>query len=363
MSVVNKMLQDLEARQADGQPVQADYQPPAGKKPSKPFMVVAAVLVVAIVLLALDNFGAYDSQNTSEMPSQVATPSQPQSQPKPVDTAIAETTNVEHSAAEQPESTAAVTAQSAEFEDEENEIALSTISRIDALANETPLAQDSDIPTEVEKQPPQNDEAMPQGQFAMSDTSDVSTPARLKAEAKLALQEGENGRAVQALEALLEFEPDNLAARKRLAALYFSVGDTGNAERTLQQGLVLDDQNGELKLMLARLYSQQQQFDIAFSILQGQSVALIDGTDLLATRASLAERLTRFDDAREDYQTLVTMQPDNARWWLGLAVILERQKDYPLATRAYERAADLGQLSADVSRFIQQRLAFLAEAS
>lgn len=70
MSVVNKMLQDLEARQSQTDEINADYQPPQ-KKQSKLLVLVLLVLAVAAIIFALKNesplFGVVQIKNLLQL--------------------------------------------------------------------------------------------------------------------------------------------------------------------------------------------------------------------------------------------------------------------------------------------------------
>ena len=62
MSVVNKMLQDLEARQSQTDEVSADYQVPP-KKQSKLFVLVLLILAIAAIMFAITDISQMFSKD------------------------------------------------------------------------------------------------------------------------------------------------------------------------------------------------------------------------------------------------------------------------------------------------------------
>ena len=98
----------------------------------------------------------------------------------------------------------------------------------------------------------------------------------------------------------------------------------------------------------------------AFQSLEHSQASAFLYPDFVSFRASLAEKIKRYDVARSDYRQLLESQPEESRWWLGYAVSLERLEENSGALQAYQRVASLGQLPQDVMQFVQQRIRFLA---
>lgn len=69
---------------------------------------------------------------------------------------------------------------------------------------------------------------------------------------------------------------------------------------------------------------------------------------ILALAASNALRLEDFQGAAKYYLRLSQLEPDEARWWFGLANALQAQNEIEAALTAYQRSIQLGQLRADL---------------
>lgn len=67
--------------------------------------------------------------------------------------------------------------------------------------------------------------------------------------------------------------------------------------------------------------------------------------------------------ALESYQQLVILQPNNARWWLGLGIQQERANQVELAKNAYEQALTHVGISSSSIAFVQERLQVLETVS
>ena len=77
--------------------------------------------------------------------------------------------------------------------------------------------------------------------------------------------------------------------------------------------------------------------------------------DYYATRAALAQELEQPAVAARSYQQLVVVQPGEARWWLGLAIAMDKQGRALAALDAYRKALTLP-LSPASRQFVQQRI-------
>lgn len=61
------------------------------------------------------------------------------------------------------------------------------------------------------------------------------------------------------------------------------------------------------------------------------------------------------------YQVLIKMQPDNGRWYLGLAIVYDKNSQFSLAVNAYALALAKADLSASSVKFAKQRMQALGE--
>ncbi|PSW09598.1 hypothetical protein C9J01_20335 [Photobacterium rosenbergii] len=178
--------------------------------------------------------------------------------------------------------------------------------------------------------------------------------------AEKALKEGDSRKAIGYLETAVKYNPQWITARQKLAALYYGRGDSRRAITTLQQGLVLDSNQPDLRLTMAKLLVNESQQQAALNVLSQMPSYTHSG--YLAMRGALAQQLNQNDLALSSYQHLVKAEPYDGRWWLGLGVALERGQELEQAEEAYQQALQMGQISGETQQFIRQRLAVLANS-
>lgn len=351
MSVVNKMLQDLETRENDAANIPADYQPPQKKS-------VSRVVWGALVLVALLAVGFWLSPSFSSKAPVVRVP-------KTIETSGPAVTQDSQQAASDnaskdvelkqgPSESAVEPAIQAASVSEEFEEENLTAEQVDVAAQETPEEMQQDATSQNSQEP--------NSSFSVVSSEQQQDRGSLREQAQAAIKSGDNQEAIGLLYELLEEAPDNVGARKKLSALLFGQGQLGAAKQILTDGVNRSPDNVQLRLMLARLLYQQNDNQGAFEQLNVDGVSAFLYPDFVSFRASLADKLQRFDVARKDYQQLVENQPSESRWWLGYAVSLERSGENALALQAYNQTYKLGQLSPEVMQFVQQRMTYLAGA-
>ncbi|NLS14598.1 hypothetical protein HGP28_17200 [Vibrio sp. SM6] len=189
------------------------------------------------------------------------------------------------------------------------------------------------------------------------------TPAQL---AKTALEQAEKAldsndlfTAMSAFEEALRYQPENEVTRQKLAALHFGKQNTRKAFELLQAGIDRAPEGETLRLALAKLLIKAEQPAVALTPLV--YLPEIPSRDYLAMRAALAQQNTHNAIARESYQALTQMEPENARWWLGLAIQQERDKQWSQAIDAYQQALKKVGISNQSQQFVQERLALLTQ--
>lgn len=174
---------------------------------------------------------------------------------------------------------------------------------------------------------------------------------------KKALDANDLKTAIQEFESALRYQPENDDSRKRLAALYYGKEDVRNAIEVLQQGIRLNESGQELRIALAKLLIRENQPEAALSPL----LYLPDNAknSYLELRAALAQQVKNNPVAAETYQILTERAPDNARWWLGLAIQQERNSEFNSAFGSYQQAISKVGVSKQTQAFIRDRLKLL----
>lgn len=399
MSVVNKMLSDLETRKQQAS-AQADYVPPASDK-WRGVRIALIILVLVAVAAAIywqmtrtikytpapaegsetmssvgvgeaaPGAGGRSASPDGITPVSPAATSEARRSTTPEvranENISADTPAVAEASIEQPlftevegqlegdDDSALADVTAIAGDDEAN-----STTQAMAQTNDDTLSSTSDTPVDMAATHDAPEEAEPRLIIAPSSSRSGSDVSSLKQEARLALNANDNDRAITLLGQILKQEPGNVAVRKQLAALLFGAGLIPQAQTLLTDGIDISPENLELRVMLARLFMQQSANDRGYQVLAPLSVDVFMHSDYISLRASLAEKSGQFEAARRDYQQLVTAFPDNATWWLGLAVVLERLEQYSASRQAYRRALSSQQLGDDINHFIETRLRFLA---
>ncbi|WP_188014012.1 tetratricopeptide repeat protein [Photobacterium damselae] len=177
--------------------------------------------------------------------------------------------------------------------------------------------------------------------------------------AKKALAQADSQQAIISLQKAVKYRPDWIEARQKLAATLYGQGSVRGAITTLEEGLELAPQQPVLRLTLAKLLAQESQPEAALAILN--SVPANAPMPYLVMRGALAQEVKNNAIALNSYQQLLNRQPQNGRWWLGLAIAAERSNNKAKATMAYQQALKYGHISQPSIQFAQQRLALLTK--
>jgi len=374
MSVVNKMLQDLEARQSHTDEINADYQPPP-KKSSRLLILALLILAMGAIIFALtDNNLLFDESTNKPVATKTNT------QPLPAVVAKKMTVVPEKLLPQQQVQAqmASVPSPIAEIEVvvTANEIALPKT----VLTDEPTLPQGSNtatvalvpvqkanietkpIESQVSSQLNPNVATEQTSSFSMTGSSEENNRSSLKQRIAESLNNDNLDLSRSLLYELLETEPDNIKARKKLASLLFAQGNYAQSKQLLVQGIELHPTQNDMRLMLARLYVVQKEPSQAMTVLVDFQPGVDNPSEYLAYRASLAQQLKQTELARSDYLTLTNIESTNAKWWLGLGIAADQLGEINMAVQAYSRAQSLGQLDSSVNQFMQQRISVLAGA-
>ncbi|GIU25785.1 MSHA biogenesis protein MshN [Shewanella hafniensis] len=203
-----------------------------------------------------------------------------------------------------------------------------------------------------------------QGQMAITEVK--LTPKQLAKKrftlASEAERDGKLKEAISYYDQTLVLDPSMHEARKQLAALHYGQGQLAKASEVLQQGMLLFPQQLDFALLLARVQQASGQADLALVTL-----ANIPDTHPLArqkwmAQSDLAQKLGQFSLSEQAYRQLLQQEPQQAKWWMGLAYALDSQQQFPQARQAYRTALGHRGLSAQASAFIEQRLTQLGDS-
>jgi MSHA biogenesis protein MshN len=172
------------------------------------------------------------------------------------------------------------------------------------------------------------------------------------------LQDGRMTETVAALEQALKLDPGHDAARQTLVGLLIEAKRPDEAMRHLQAGLALDARQPALAMLLARL--QIEGGGSGIETLTRSLPYAGNHADYHAFLAGALEREQRHREAAEQYQAALRIAPANGVWWMGLGMALQADKRNAEALEAFQRARASGALSAELQVFVERRLQQLA---
>jgi MSHA biogenesis protein MshN len=371
MSILNKMLQDLEARQFQTDELNTDYRPPQ-KKQSKLWILFLLILAIAAISFTyIYNRQLFDERKVTKVAASV-------------DVLPISTEGARKGIITPPKTQLQGQVHSSKDDIERvNNANVLTDVLTDVLTNElispnkNTMAADNLISLQtIETQ--NTDELGPThkvnntdnpkiiteqtSSFRMSGSSQKNSINSLKQRIGVSLKNDDFDIAQSLLGKLLAIDPNNIKARKKSASLLFSKGNYEQSRQLLIKGINLHPAKSDLRLMLARLYVVQKKPLKAMTLLSEFQPSSNNPVEYLAYRAALAQQLKQTALANTDYLTLTSIEYSNAKWWLGLAITRDKLGKINEALQAYNKAKSLRQLDSSVNEFIQQRITVLAGA-
>jgi MSHA biogenesis protein MshN len=185
---------------------------------------------------------------------------------------------------------------------------------------------------------------------------------RAAAEFRRAVTLVNQGRVAEGLDGLrgaLKTDPGYDEVRQTLVALLIEAKRMDEAAAVLQDGLGRDPSNTGFAVLLARVMVERNDVNGALGLLQKHAAAGEANPEYHAFAAALYQRLERHGDAVAEYQAALKLAPNAGVWWIGLGIsqqALNRPKD---AVDAFQRAKASGNIGPELAAFTDRRLKLL----
>jgi len=372
VSIINKMLQELDRRHArpspQGQAPHPDVRTVASSRSGHEWFwrSVAALMLVAAgwtlwVVYQLQPRSvatelAYRAAENTRKRSPVAPAPAPAAEPVAVATPVA----VAAAAAPAPEAPKPVP--------EKLAAPIETL-RL-AMTIDTPLATRTRQAAKAEAKvvaEPRTAPARPAKVNRQTDTGPTSVEKRdrfvlpsdrAEAEYRRAAALLNTGRVADAEEALLSAlaaSPAHQAARQTLIVLYLEQRRIDEARRQLQEGLAINPTYSPFAVALARIHVDQRDYAVALDILERAGSAGQVSADFHALRGAVLQRLARHAEAADAYRQALNSGAQNGTSWVGLGISLEALDRRPEAAEAFRRGIATGTLGGDLLAYAEQR--------
>ena len=386
MSLINQMLQDLDARRAAHGPASGlpnDVRPLPQTPPSR------LPLILGVLLLCVLGGGYAIYQWEARQLSRVPPPLVVVPSPVPVPLAVAEPAAVsvveKNAAATRPESPEA-SAAAPEFASLEGSLRMADVigsvpekksTARPAVPGPAPgpekkLTAERSVP-EASGRTPVSPGALPVSgrqtkepgreapKMLLIERNEVVGSARERAEAEYRKAIGvvNQGRALEALDGLrgaLKQDALHIAARQLLVKLLIEGRRPDEAMQVLQEGL--EGQPAQLgwAMTLARMQLERGDLPGAWQSLNYSMPAASANVDYQGFAGHVLQRLGRYKEAAEHYQQALRLSPGEGRWWLGLGLALEADGRGNEAREAFLRARQSGTLSSELMALVEQKL-------
>jgi MSHA biogenesis protein MshN len=348
MSLINKMLQDLDAR--GGSPAGAPPQPSVKlvprieRRPARPMMAGAALLLLA-ALVAGGYFGGRALQRPRPpVAVVVAAPVKtvllaPLPPVKAVAMAILP-------APVAPSPAAAAGA---------GPVVAAPIAPIaPALSRKEKPAEKSSVAATQKLEPA--------AALNPGGTPNLTASQRAETEYRRALAtlaEGRGGDAIAGLEQVLLIDPRHEAARQTLVGLLIENKRPDDAMRQLQVALAFDPRQPAMAMLLARL--QIERGESGVDTLQRSLAYAAGNSDYHAFLAGALQRQGRHREAAEQYGAALRGNAQNSVWLMGLGISLQAEKRNAEAIDAFGKAKASATLPPELQAFVERKLVQLGQ--
>ncbi len=190
--------------------------------------------------------------------------------------------------------------------------------------------------------------------------TDVSINDKYQEALQLSTQ-GHSHEAIAILTDILARDPEYAPARESLASLFIAQGSPIKAQQVIKVGLQQRPFYPAYVELKAKMLVNEGKIKQALYLLQLAPPALTTDPMYHAFIAALYQREGQPAFAEKLYEQLLSLQPNNATWWMGLGVALESMGKSTLAIEAYLKASNNDHLSPELKIYAETRVHHLDE--
>lgn len=170
------------------------------------------------------------------------------------------------------------------------------------------------------------------------------------------LNQGRIADAINGLRTALKEDPSHPAALPTLLGIVVEQKRFDDALVILQELRSVHPAHVALAIGQARIQLEKGDLAAAAATLQSVEQAGANHAEYQGFAAALLQRLGRQREAIAHYQTALRLAPQSGIWWTGLGISLEADGRGGEAREAFQRAKASGVLTSELERFVEQRL-------
>lgn len=207
---------------------------------------------------------------------------------------------------------------------------------------------------QIKEKPKANKMSVSRREFSADELAEQKL---VQAEKALAAKQVAN--AERLLEDAVILKPNDSQTRKKLAALWFGRQAYQDATNILSQGIALNGKDSSLREMKARIHIQQGQYTDALNTLK--PLADLQNEQYQVLLANTAQQAQQNEIAVKAYNVLISIQPESGRWQMGLAVLYDKNSQFDLALKSYKQALTKNDLSLSSEDFVRQRIQVIGQ--
>lgn len=179
----------------------------------------------------------------------------------------------------------------------------------------------------------------------------------LMQQALVAEQSGELQLALQHWQQVQALAPAQSRPYLAQARIWQLLGQNAQSVQVLQQALAQHIVDADIQLLLAQQAAARQQWQQVADLLPEQFV-LAQQPEYYGLKATALQQLGQPQAALHWFAQLLRLQPEQARWWLGAALAYDALQQRQQASLHFQQALQRGDSLSPASRhYIQQRLA------
>jgi MSHA biogenesis protein MshN len=344
MSLINKMLQDLDAR-GGGSDAALEQQElkavPSAERDRRPLMLAGAGAVL-IALAAGGWYGWQYWQGRNAPPAPV---------PKVIDNRIPDRPRLQEPPAAAADLSASSPAPAATKAEPESIAAAPA-----KPGHRVPAAEHAEPAPVLPRKPASTAAAAPAAAAsgAVTELTPKQVAENTYRRALSSLQEGRVSTAMADLDRAVEIDPRNDAARQTYISLLLENKRTDDAIRQLRLALGIDPRQPGLAMVLARL--QLEKGGPALQTLMNTLPYAGNSADYQGFVAGVLQREQRHAEAAQHYREALKLSPQSGVWWMGLGISLQAEQHLPEAREAYARARAASGLTPELQAFVDRKL-------